>query len=962
MLLALPETITGQDVGIKEVVKTNFLHFVNAPTAVNLIYLATPIKEISTCVPEAVWLSFEELEDRLKIVPSGILGLEPLHYVKNLHDGAHGNSIVETCVEYIETEKVDSSQLTAPESLIKSAKFGKKEQALYFQEYMDFCLPSHYMSYEVFEKYMQFKGLKVDDNMTDFFRAFDLHKRKFLTFKEVLLGLAALEPSTQHGGMPAEMRCRYIFRFYDKNSDGHLQYDEFRHMVKDIRSFKNLSLDDESVEEDAVKSAKLFGAESKNKLPLGEFLQAVGQLKFRGTSVLFRLQHSSTTSLKLLEKPVENSSPMKDESMEPPSSKRLRPKMLDSIRNSPPRKLNMTDTDGELFKLPDVRPLSAKHPQLPRYELATHTIKVRRTGVLADVVKLWDLQGKILNIEDSLSRYELATHTIKVRRTGVLADVVKLWDLQGKILNIKDSLSRYELATHTIKVRRTGVLADVVKLWDLQGEQVYLTDVSEIWDLQGKILNIKDSLSRYELATHTIKVRRTGVLADVVKLWDLQGKILNIKDSLSRYELATHTIKVRRTGVLADVVKLWDLQGKILNIKDSLSRYELATHTIKVRRTGVLADVVKLWDLQGTTAVSGSAFSHLEGDINRFQRMGSIDSFNQRSHPNEMLTGLRYFERALKGDNGSPAKQAFDWGQVEKNALAKCLLTLCRQTKEILSDEPRLVKLTSPVYILGDIHGNYRDLVCFEKALWRMGPMLTPASFLFLGDYVDRGEYGVEVISYLFAEKLLAPEKFVLLRGNHELRSVQEMFSFKTECIAKFGDSIGLQIWDAVNECFDCMPIAATVDDRIFCVHGGIPGPESESCLIENINKVPCPLRDPEIESPLAWEIMWSDPISVEQVTPELKEELEKQKGYVYNSRRGTAHFFSIEALTSFLDINGLSHVIRAHEVQEAGFQVQQQGKLLTVFSSSGYCGGSNEAACVLADNFKLRMIRLDTT
>lgn len=753
--LNLIKKVTGQSLGIKDVIRTTFIHYLFAPTVVSIIYLTNHLKDISTCDPASSWLSLEEMEDRIKTLPSGILGLEPLHLAQNLIDGALATSITELCVEYIETDKIDSSQLTAAESLVKSAKFGKKEQALLFQEYSNFCLPSQFMSYEVFEKYMLFKGLKAEGNMADYFRSFDLQKRKFLTFKEVLLGLAALEPSTQHGGMPAEMRCRYIFRYYDKNSDGNLQFDEFRCMVRDIRSFKNLSLDDESVDEDAVKSAKLFGSESKNKLPLGEFLTAVGQLKFRGTSVLFRLQNSSTTSLRNLETNGDVASPMKDESMEPPS-KRCRPKLLDSVRNSPPRKLNMTDPNGELFKLPDVRPFSGKHPQLPRYELATHTIKVRRTGVLADVVKLWDLQG--------------------------------------------------------------------------------------------------------------------------------------------------------------------------------------------------------------TTAVSNSAFSHLEGDINRFQRMGSIDSFNQRSHPNEMLTGLRYFERALKGDNGTPAKAAFDWGQVDKNALAKCLLTLCRQTKDILMEEPRLVKLTAPVYILGDIHGNYRDLVCFEKALWRMGPMLTPASFLFLGDYVDRGEYGIEVVSYLFAEKLLAPEKFVLLRGNHELRSVQEMFSFKLECVAKFGDNIGTQIWEAVNECFDCMPIAATVDDRIFCVHGGIPGPENDSGLIENINKVPCPLRDPEVESPLAWEIMWSDPISIEQVTPEIKEQLDKRKGFVDNTRRGTAHFFSIEALVAFLDRNGLSHVIRAHEVQEAGFQVQQQGKLLTVFSSSGYCGGSNEAACVLADNFKLRMIRLDTT
>lgn len=87
-----------------------------------------------------------------------------------------------------------------------------------------------------------------------------------------------------------------------------------------------------------------------------------------------------------------------------------------------------------------------------------------------------------------------------------------------------------------------------------------------------------------------------------------------------------------------------------------------------------------------------------------------------------------------------------------------------------------------------------------------------------------------------------------------------------SECKTKFGEELGEEIWEEVNMAFDAMPLAAVVDNKIFCLHGGIPSfnnmPEGSTCTIEDINKIKCPLKDPENECPMAWELLWNDPFS----------------------------------------------------------------------------------------------------
>lgn len=333
---------------------------------------------------------------------------------------------------------------------------------------------------------------------------------------------------------------------------------------------------------------------------------------------------------------------------------------------------------------------------------------------------------------------------------------------------------------------------------------------------------------------------------------------------------------------------------------------------------------------------------------------------------------------------------------------AKDLVIVCNAVGEILENEPRCVFLQSPVYVFGDIHGNLEDLHFFSDNLWKLGMDLTAGSFLFLGDYVDRGLSCLECVSYLFGLKLLFPHKIHLLRGNHETRDVngwEEHYadrSFLFQCKQRFGVDVGEEVWEECNLAFDRLPLASVIDNEIFCVHGGIPRPVSAEEMADDLGEgamvarqsgnkrgmndqgmvtggVPggevrnllalptvmsvMPPLDYETEwmKQMATDVLWSDPAS-EQME---QSGMIAEDGFGESPRGGGAVCFGSTAIDNFLANNNLSYIIRAHEAHAHGVSLSKSARVFTVFSTSKdhRQGERAMAGCILVDHDKIQVI-----
>ncbi|CAG9540021.1 unnamed protein product [Cercopithifilaria johnstoni] len=142
------------------------------------------------------------------------------------------------------------------------------------------------------------------------------------------------------------------------------------------------------------------------------------------------------------------------------------------------------------------------------------------------------------------------------------------------------------------------------------------------------------------------------------------------------------------------------------------------------------------------------------------------------------------------------------------------LIELCYRAREMFWMQPPLIELNPPINILGDIHGQFEDLI----ALFTLNGFPPNKKYLFLGDYVDRGPYSLEVIVLLFAYKVLYPDTVTLLRGNHESRPVNKQYGFYVECTRRYS----VVLYECFQFAFYCMPFCARISKTIMCMHGGI--------------------------------------------------------------------------------------------------------------------------------------------
>ncbi|KAA8493762.1 Serine/threonine-protein phosphatase PP1-alpha catalytic subunit [Porphyridium purpureum] len=254
---------------------------------------------------------------------------------------------------------------------------------------------------------------------------------------------------------------------------------------------------------------------------------------------------------------------------------------------------------------------------------------------------------------------------------------------------------------------------------------------------------------------------------------------------------------------------------------------------------------------------------------------------------------------------------------------------LCMRAREVFMSQSALLELEAPIKICGDIHGQYADLL----RLFEYGKFPPESNYLFLGDYVDRGRQSIETICLLMAFKVKYPENFFILRGNHECASINRIYGFYDEVRRRYN----VKLWKTFCDTFNCLPITAIVEEKIFCTHGGLSPALTDMNLIRNMTR-PCDVPD----EGLLCDLLWSDPSEPGE------DGSEPLLGWNENDR-GVSYVFGTDKVQEFLERFDFDLLCRAHQVVQDGYQFFADQRGVTIFSAPNYCGEFDNAGALMS-------------
>jgi serine/threonine-protein phosphatase PP1 catalytic subunit len=238
---------------------------------------------------------------------------------------------------------------------------------------------------------------------------------------------------------------------------------------------------------------------------------------------------------------------------------------------------------------------------------------------------------------------------------------------------------------------------------------------------------------------------------------------------------------------------------------------------------------------------------------------------------------------------------------------------ICNSVINIFRDEPSMVDITSPAYIVGDIHGQFQDLI----RVFNCCGFPDTAKYIFLGDYVDRGKQSLETICLLYLYKIKYPTNIYILRGNHECSSINKIYGFYDECKKR----VSIKAWKMFCDTFLFIPFCALLEEKIFCCHGGL-GPDF--LIIDQARNLKKPSDIPD--EGIVCDLCWADP----------SDNIVGDFGF---NERGVSVTFSAEYVKKFIEKNNLDLICRAHQVMEEGYEFFADQYLVTVFTAPNYTG-----------------------